>query len=831
MKTPKNIRSLINHKTGDEETGFSLVETLVGITLAVIVIAMALTFIISNTKSTARFSQSSTTQDEVIQGTSVMQRDISLATKFNLATSNQISFDTRQAGKDYEVAIFHWDPASTAALPDHVVRASLPDYPAIIENRYDKLSGKNGITILVKGYDPNGYLGRPLFSYYDAANSEITMTNPTQAIRDDIMRVEYRVSAKSEGRKSQVQIESSATPAYSTPPGVAANNVPIIPSCPANLIPSVTARETQATLRWTATSGATSYTLYRYNYTANDKLEKSWVIPNPGTTSFIDSGLVYGNTYRYAIQSAGPAGTSALCTSAQNATVVPDTTEFVNINPAQQSLSAIKVGTTAESLKGAALPGAVARSTTSILPGKRYTVARDLVNQLSWDEQKGATTYRIYKNNGTTPVATVDSGTFVWQDTAVNYGNVSSYVVKGVNAGGEATSSPTITLISPPAAPAISAVADDPITQAKSNNSISISYAANTIGVKLNSNVSLAATPVCATTFDTATNSRAGFDDSVGWGTSSCYSAVPYNDAGDGAESNDATALQRPSVFNITKFSNSGSFLSVDYNTANLPSGSQCWISNRGLVQEPCDPTRPHSASNKVAIGMYGQNNSSDIALEASWAKSIGAEKYGYQKNREATRNTSLGLTQSTLTNAAAWTTSNDIAFSQQAPGTGYNLMVRAIAANGRTRDSNVRQTMTSPDVPSRVDRFYETRASSTAFIRNVLDVSPYVRIGNANRVNAYVGPNMTVIGIDATTNAAAAQIRIPSSAYNGGQFNGGTYSSWTTPVGSARSFEIAFSGESFGPCNTPCGADFGQIPEAYPNYFAGGHYRYWVTG
>jgi Tfp pilus assembly protein PilV len=831
MKTPNNIRSLINHKTGDEETGFSLVETLVGITLAVIVIAMALTFIITNTKSTARFTQSSATQDEVIQGTSVMQRDISLATKFTLATSNQISFDTRQAGKDYEVSIFHWNPASTAALPDRVVRESLPDYSAIIENRYDKLSGKNGITILVKGYDPNGYLGRPLFSYYDAANSEITMTNPTQAIRDDIMRVEYRVSAKSEGRKSQVQIESSATPAYSTPPGVAANNVPIIPSCPANLVPSITARETQATLRWAATSGATSYTLYRYNYTANDKLEKSWVIPNPGTTSFIDSGLVYGNTYRYAIQSAGPAGTSSLCTSNQNATVVPEPTDFVNLNPAQQSLSAIKVGTTAESLKGPALPGTVAKSTTNILPGKRYTVARDLTNQLAWEETKGATTYRIYETGGTTPVASVDSGTFVWQDTTPTYGATKSYVVRAVNAGGESASSATITLISPPAAPRISAVAEDPTTQAKSNNAIAIAYAANTIGVKMNSNVSLAAAPVCSTTYDAATNSRAGFDDSVGWGTSACYNAVPYNDAGDGDASNDATALQRPSVFNITKFSNSGTFLAVDYNEANRPAGTQCWVSDRGLVQEPCDSTRPHAADNKVALGMYGKNNSSDIALEASWAKSIGAEKYGYQKNREATRNTNLGLTQSTLTNAAAWTTSNDIAFSQQAPGTGYNLQIRAIAANGRTRDSNIRQTMTTPDVPSRVDRFYQTRASSTAFIRNVLDVSPYVRIGNANRVNAYVGPNMTVIGVDATTNAAAAQVRIPSSAYNGGQFNGGAYSSWTTTVGSARSFEIAFSGESFGPCNTPCGTDFGTIPEAYPNYFSGGHYRYWVSG
>lgn len=787
-------------------------------------------------QTTARFSEVTTTQTEVIQAASVIQRDVALANSITLANSSQLTFSTRQSDKDYEVSIFHWDPATTTTVPDHVDKNKLPTYSAIIESRFEKGSGQAGITILVKGYDPNGYLGRPLFSYYDSENNEVTISGATQSVLDSISRVEFRIAANASGRASKIQIESSATPAYSLPPGVAANNISGTPECPANLTPSINARETQSSIRWNAPAGATSYTLYRYNYSNGNVLEQSWVIPNPDTTTFTDTGLAWGTTYRYAIQSAGPAGTSALCGGANNITVVPDVTNFVNINAVQQSLTAVKSNGSAESLSGPTVAGSAStKATQNVSSGKRYTVARDLTNQLAWDESFGTVNYRVYKNGDlTNPVATISSGNFVWQDKDNSFGDTNLYIVKAVNAGGESFASESLNLISPPTKSTF--VAARPDSSARSDttdNVINLSgnAAPNTTGFKPMRVTTTAASASCDLTgFRSELNFLVGkrtvTDSTVAWGSYSCYNMVGYNDAGNGQPSDDLVVKQFPGKFNVAKLT-STQYQWIDIGIG-LPAGTQCWVTNTGSVRQPCNVYAGQSSSNRFAVGLFGsvENKKTDINVVWNESKNAFAD-YTVAKNRVQTGGI-VDQGSGTTTGGAVYVNGNQsLNFKNEMPGSLYSFQVTSKAANGETRQSNTASTVTSPDIPKSLDNTFQYRGQQygTNYTRIKAYADTDVRRGLASQIGIVAtSPNGKT---EQLFNAGSGIQTVYSPEYQYGGHSEYTYTRLTLNGSTTYSATIGRNGETTPGCSATCTSNFLDIPERYPTYYAGAHYRY----
>ena len=360
LYSSNRAKSLLEKRSRNRETGVSLIEMLIYIALFAVIAIMTVTIITNTLNSTARFATGSTTQTQVNQAASIMQRDLSLATTVTAATPTSITFTTRQSNTPFSVSIFSYIPGQTTVFPAGVDQTKLPAYSAIIEVRTPTGGGAPGQSILVKGYDATGYNGKSLLSYYDATNKELTFSSTsTQDDLNKAMRIEYHIAANVAGRASDIQIESSATPAYSLPPGVEADSLlSVVPQCPPNFSSTIVARNTSATLSWNAPSGATSYTVYRYNDSNGDALEMSQIIPNPDTTSYVDSGLAWGTTYRYAIQASGPGGTTAQCATSY-ATVVPQQISFSNINSVQQSLTAVKNGTGAETITGPSIPNTV----------------------------------------------------------------------------------------------------------------------------------------------------------------------------------------------------------------------------------------------------------------------------------------------------------------------------------------------------------------------------------------------------------------------------------------------------------------------------------------
>ena len=108
----------------------------------------------------------------------------------------------------------------------------------------------------------------------------------------------YKVAAINAGGISDLSSEASATP--QVPP----------PAAPTNLTAS--AGNTQVSLAWTASSGATSYQLYRSTTSGNETLVQSGIT----TTSFTDTGLTNGTTYFYKVAAVNAVGTSSLSNEA-----------------------------------------------------------------------------------------------------------------------------------------------------------------------------------------------------------------------------------------------------------------------------------------------------------------------------------------------------------------------------------------------------------------------------------------------------------------------------------------------------------------------------------
>lgn len=174
--------------------------------------------------------------------------------------------------------------------------------------------------------------------------------------------------------------------------------------------------DSQATISWQASTGATAYAVYRSASTTLSTFVP--VAANLTTLNFTDTGLANGTTYYYRVGAAAPLGTSELSSAAS---VVP-----IQAAPAAPS------GVTAT-------------------PGNARIV-------LAWDPVPGATSYRVYRSTTgeftRTPIATVTATSLT--NTGLVNGTTYFYVVVARNTGGDSPFSPIVSAapMAPPAPPA-----------------------------------------------------------------------------------------------------------------------------------------------------------------------------------------------------------------------------------------------------------------------------------------------------------------------------------------------------------------------------------------
>jgi len=173
------------------------------------------------------------------------------------------------------------------------------------------------------------------------------------------------------------------------------------PPAPTGL--KATAGNAQVSLSWAASSGATSYNVYRGTSAGGEGTTA--IATGVTATSYINTGLTNGTTYYYKVAAVNAAGTSAL------------------------------------SAEASATPQAGA---PPVPTGLKATAGNAQVS-LSWTASSGATSYNMYRGTsaggeGTTPIATGVTATS-YVNTGLTNNKTYYYKVAAVNSGGTSAQS------------------------------------------------------------------------------------------------------------------------------------------------------------------------------------------------------------------------------------------------------------------------------------------------------------------------------------------------------------------------------------------------------
>ncbi|QJD83895.1 DUF4832 domain-containing protein [Cohnella herbarum] len=176
---------------------------------------------------------------------------------------------------------------------------------------------------------------------------------------------------------------------------------PVVPEAPANL--QASPGNSQVTLTWDISAGASSYTVLR---SATSGSGYAQIASGLTSTSYTNTGLTNGTTYYYVVRAVNAVGTSG------------------NSNQAGATPAAISI------------PSAPASLTAT--PGNSQVV-------LTWPASTGATSYTVLRSatNGTgyAQVATGIAGTS-YTNTALTNGTTYYYVVRAANGAGSSGNSP-----------------------------------------------------------------------------------------------------------------------------------------------------------------------------------------------------------------------------------------------------------------------------------------------------------------------------------------------------------------------------------------------------
>lgn len=883
-------------RANNREEGLTLVEILVAIALLAVVSVMVVAIINTTMNSATRFGNVSSTQTEVATASSTIQRDLSAAQKVTSASNNSVTMLLRQSNKDYEVTYFAYDPMKPLAVPPGVITAQLPDYKAVIELRKNVSDSSYGQRILVKGIDVKGFSEpskHQMFTYYNAENDEITVplfdnNTSTAALStlNRIERVEFRIAANAEGRGTPIQIESSATVSGTgVTSGTSPETVDSIPACPTNIrvdFDDVNA-PLDAVIEWYAPSGATSYTIYRTNVNSG-VMEKSHVIPDPNTTLFVDNNETdWGRTYSWTIQANGAGGSSPQCGPIVG-TVIPQVIQFVNQN-SLASLTAVKANKNGESLARVAEPNLPAGETVATVnptANARYTVARGLTNQLTWENiartegAYGATGFKVYDPaNLETPVATITNAGTKNVQLPANYGDVRNYIVKAYNAGGESHTSRTIQLISPPLATPFTVV--DPDTSVRSTTDARVNMpaiTANTSGFRAAKYEGYAqnGSETCVTDMKPATqlnfinapSVNSSWDTNAAWGTSGCYRLTPFNDAGPGVASTNFvdhkpgkfvfTSITNPTIMNFidetrNRYGTAGAGQSLPYCWSN-PSNGTVLGNCAGVVADPS-----HNRNAYGPMGMFGRINNSYNSINVVWGNSSGAYGgYNVTRNRIASSSSPDQNPTAKSTHPAPFVAgAQSLRFSNEMPGSVFEFTTRATANNGKYRDRTT-QHLSRPDIPHSYSGTYYTQdfgtwkgdrikanvyvsairglATSVTFGSQMPGPNPGLKVETKNISNSYetfISEYQTIRGganyryVQTNLNRT---IQIQPASISAGQDvqRSSPVSVVSQQVGRAGQINII-------DCDNCTGREQPWIEEGYPYWVTGMSSRYWSGG
>ena len=226
----------------------------------------------------------------------------------------------------------------------------------------------------------------------------------------------YVVSALNSAGESANSTEVNATPSAPATP----------PATPTNL--QATAGNTQVSLTWTASTGATSYSVQRSTTSGGPYTQ----IATPSTNSYTDTGLTNGVTYYYvvaAVNSAGQSGNSNQASATPAGSSTADVT--ITINPAQtHAISPYIYGINFYS----GITGAPPNLTFDRAGGNRWTA-------YNWETNaSNAGSDYLYENDNylsssTTPAEAVRS--FIAGDQANGMTSLVTFQLQGLVAGDE----------------------------------------------------------------------------------------------------------------------------------------------------------------------------------------------------------------------------------------------------------------------------------------------------------------------------------------------------------------------------------------------------------
>ena len=276
------------------------------------------------------------------------------------------------------------------------------------------------------------------------------------------------------------------------------------PAAPTGL--TATAGNAQVSLSWTASSGATSYNVYRG---ASSGGEGSTAIATGITaTAYTDSSVTNGTAYYYKVAAVNAGGTSPQSNEASATPQVP--------------APAAPTGLTA--------------------------TAGNAQVSLSWTASSGATSYNVYRGTssggeGATAIATGITAT-AYTDSSVTNGTAYYYKVAAVNAGGtspqsnEASATPQV---SAPAAPT-------GLTATAGNAQVSLSWTASSGATSYNVYRGTSSGGEGATAIATGITATAYTDSSVTNGTAYYYKVAAVNAGGTSPQSNEASATPQVSA-------------------------------------------------------------------------------------------------------------------------------------------------------------------------------------------------------------------------------------------------------------------------------------------
>jgi endoglucanase len=155
---------------------------------------------------------------------------------------------------------------------------------------------------------------------------------------------------------------------------------PTIPAAPTNLV--ATAGNTQVALTWTASTGATSYTVKRATTSGGTYTN---VATGVTSTSYTNTGLTNGTTYYYVVSAVNSAGSSA---NSSQASATPQATVTIPAAPTN--------------LSGIAGNAQVALSWTASTGATSYTVKRATTSGGAYTNVATGVTSTTYTNTGLT---------------------------------------------------------------------------------------------------------------------------------------------------------------------------------------------------------------------------------------------------------------------------------------------------------------------------------------------------------------------------------------------------------------------------------------------